>query len=69
MGLTRGIDMAEKTIKIKLVKSTIGVLGKHKKIVSSMGFRKLNQVIERPDNPCIRGMIQKINHLVKVIGE
>lgn len=61
--------MAKKTVKIKLVKSTIGSIKNHKKIVSSLGFRKLNQIIERPDNDCIRGMINKVNHLVEVIGE
>ncbi len=61
--------MAEKTIKIKLVRSTICAQGKHKKIIASMGFRKLNQVIERPDNPCIRGMIKKVRTYVEVNGE
>ncbi len=59
--------MAKKSIKIKLVKSTIAAIGKHKKIVSSLGFRKLNQVIERPDNDCIRGMIKKISHMVEIV--
>ena len=61
--------MAEKTLKIKLVRSPICAQGQHKKIISSLGFRKLNQVIERPDNPCIRGMITKIRTYVEVNGE
>jgi len=61
--------MADKKIKIKLVKSPIGAIGKHKKIISSLGFHKLNQIIERPDNNAIRGMITKIKHMVQVIGE
>jgi large subunit ribosomal protein L30 len=61
--------MAKKKLKIKLVKSPIGAIGKHQKIVKSMGFRKLNQVIERPDNDSIRGMIKHIKHMVEIVGE
>jgi large subunit ribosomal protein L30 len=61
--------MADKTLKVKLIKSTIGAIKNHKLIVASLGFKKLNQTIERPDNPCIRGQIRKIKHMVEVIGE
>ncbi len=40
---------------------------KHKKIVRSLGLRKLNQVVERPDNPGFRGMVLKIPHLLAVV--
>ncbi len=59
--------MAKKNLKIKLVKSPIAAIGKHKKIISSLGFRKLNQIIERPDNDAIRGMIKKIKHMVEIV--
>ncbi len=58
-----------KTIKIKLIKSTIGAVGKHKKIVASLGFRKLNQIIERPNNDSINGMLKQINHMIEIVGE
>lgn len=58
--------MADKTLKITLVKSTIGAIPKHKKTVEAMGLRKLNKTVEMPDNACTRGMIQQVRHLVKV---
>jgi len=54
-------------IKIKLVRSPICAPEKHKKIVRSLGLRKLNQVVERPDNPGFRGMVLKIPHLLAVV--
>ena len=57
--------MADK-LKITLVKSTIGAVPKHKKTVEALGLRKLNKTVEMPDNAATRGMIRKVNHLVKV---
>ncbi len=54
------------TLKITLVKSTIGAVPKHKKTVEALGLRKLNKTVEMPDNPAVRGMIQQVRHLVKV---
>ena len=58
--------MADKKLKITLVKSPIGAVPKNKKTVEALGLRKVNQVVEMPDNAAIRGMIQRVNHLVKV---
>jgi len=58
--------MTERKIKIKLVRSPIGAPEKHKKIVRSLGLRKINQVVEKPDTPAFRGMVAKIPHLVEV---
>ena len=58
--------MAEKTLKVTLVKSPIGAVPKHKATVEAMGLRKLNKTIELPDNAATRGQIQQIRHLVKV---
>jgi len=55
------------TIKIKLVRSPICTPEKHKKVVKGLGLRKLNQVVERPDTPMVRGMVRKIPHLVTVV--
>ena len=57
--------MADK-LRITLKKSTIGVIPKHKKIVESLGLRKVNHTVEQPDNPAIRGMIEKVGYLLKV---
>ena len=59
--------MAERTIKIKLVRSPICTPEKHKKIVKGLGLRKLNQVVERPDSPVFRGMVKKVPHLLEIV--
>ena len=58
--------MADKTIKVTLVKSTIGAVPKHKKTVEALGLKKLNKTVELPDNACTRGMVNQVSHLVKV---
>jgi large subunit ribosomal protein L30 len=57
----------EATIKIKLVRSVICTPEKHKVIVRSLGLRKLNQIVVRPDTPGFRGMVKKIPHLLAVV--
>ena len=57
--------MADK-LHITLKKSTIGCIPKHREIVRSLGLHKLNQTVEQPDNPAIRGMIKKVDYLLKV---
>jgi large subunit ribosomal protein L30 len=54
-------------IHLKWVRSAICAPVKHKLVVKGLGFTRLNQVIERPDNPAIRGMIAKIPHLVEIV--
>ncbi|AZZ94599.1 50S ribosomal protein L30 [Hahella sp. KA22] len=60
---------AAKTIKVTLVKSTIGILPKHKDCVRGLGLRKINHTVELEDTASVRGMINKVNYLVKVEGE
>lgn len=55
------------TIKIKLVRSPIGNRQRHRDTVRSLGLRRLNQVVEKPDTPQIRGMIFAVRHLVQVV--
>jgi large subunit ribosomal protein L30 len=57
----------EGKIRIKLYRSPISTPEKHKLIVKGLGLRKLNQVVERPDSPVFRGMVNKIPHLLKVV--
>jgi large subunit ribosomal protein L30 len=57
------------TIKIKLVRSPICAPEKHKSIVRSLGLKKLNRVVVRPDTPEFRGMVRKIPHLLAVVEE
>lgn len=55
------------TIKLKLVKSTIGAKPKHVLTVQALGLRKIGQVVEKQDNPQMRGMVSQVTHLVKII--
>lgn len=59
--------MAEAMIKIKLVRSPICTPAKHKKIVKSLGLKKLQQVVERPDTPAFRGVVAKIPYLLAIV--
>ena len=59
--------MAVNKMKIQLVRSPICTPEKHKKIVRSLGLKKLNQVVVRPDTPAFRGMVRKIPHLLAVV--
>ncbi|MGI9279353.1 MAG: 50S ribosomal protein L30 [Endozoicomonas sp.] len=61
--------MAEKKIKVTLVKSTNGRLESHKACVRGLGLRRINHTVEVEDTPSVRGMINKVNYLVKVEGE
>ena len=56
-----------KKVKIQWYRSAIAAPEKHKVIVRSLGLTKLNQVVERPDTPAIRGMVAKIPHLLRIV--
>jgi large subunit ribosomal protein L30 len=58
--------LSKKMLKITLVKSAIGYSERHKATVRALGLRKLNQSVIQEDNPTIRGMLSKINHLVVI---
>lgn len=55
-----------KQLKVTYVKSVIGFDKKQVKVVEALGFKKLNTTKIFPDNPCIRGSLFKVKHLVKV---
>ena len=62
-------DMAKtklQTLKITQIKSRIGYKKKAKATLDAMGLKKMNQSVELPDNPAIRGMIKNIKYLIKV---
>lgn len=58
--------MADKKIKVTLVKSVIGAIPKHKATVAALGLKKTGRSTELPDNDAVRGMIKQVCHLVKV---
>lgn len=53
-------------IKIKLVRSTIGRPGTHKRTIEALGLKKVGQVVEKEDTPQIRGMIAQVDYMVEV---
>ena len=55
-----------KKLRVTLLRSPIGYSIRQKRTVKAMGLRKLNQVVELPDNPAVRGMVNKVPHLVQV---
>ncbi len=59
-------DLEGDMLQITLVRSTIGRPADQGRTVESLGLRKLNSTVRRPDNPSIRGMVNKIRHLVVV---
>jgi large subunit ribosomal protein L30 len=57
----------QKTVKVQLVRSPIGCKQSHRDTVRGLGLRKLNSVRELQDTPAVRGMINKIDYLVKIV--
>lgn len=54
------------TIKVTLTRSTIGRPEKQRKVVQALGLKKMHQTVEHKDNAAIRGMVNKVSHLVTV---
>jgi large subunit ribosomal protein L30 len=54
-------------IKIQYYRSVIGFSKKQKTIIKSLGITKLNQTIERPDNASMRGIVEKVPHLLRIV--
>ena len=59
--------MADKTVKIQQVKSEIGYNRKQRATLVGLGLRKIRQIRELEDTPAVRGMINKVRHLVVVL--
>ncbi|MSP96030.1 MAG: 50S ribosomal protein L30 [Betaproteobacteria bacterium] len=60
--------MADKTIRVKLVKSTAGCKQSHRDTVRGLGLRRMNHTVELEDTPSVRGMINKVYYLVQVVA-
>lgn len=58
--------MSDDTIRITYFRSAIGFPQDQRDTVRSLGFHRLNQTVEKTDNPSVRGMIYKVRHLVRV---
>jgi large subunit ribosomal protein L30 len=57
--------MADKKLKVTLVKSAIGCKESHRATVRGLGLKRINHTVELQDTPAIRGMINKVYYLVK----
>lgn len=60
---------APKKLRIRLVRSLIGLSPKQEATVRALGLRRLHQVVEHADTPTIRGMIARVRHVLEVRGE
>ncbi len=58
--------MAEKMLKITLVKSPIGAVPKHRRTVKALGLNKMHKTVTLPDNAATRGMVRQVSYMVKV---
>lgn len=54
-------------IRIQYYRSSIGYSYKQKTIVLSLGLKKLNQIVEKQDSPAMRGVVNKVPHLLRII--
>jgi large subunit ribosomal protein L30 len=57
----------ESKIRIQWYRSTIATPETHKAVVRSLGLTKLNQIVERPDTASMRGMVEKVPHLLRIV--
>ena len=57
--------MADKKIKVTLIKSIIGTKQDHRATVRGLGLRRMHHTVELQDTPAVRGMIHKVQYLVK----
>ncbi|MDO8531967.1 MAG: 50S ribosomal protein L30 [Dehalococcoidia bacterium] len=55
-----------KRIRATYVKSSIGYSGEQKRTVRALGLRRLHQTVEHDDTPAMRGMVEKVKHLLRV---
>jgi large subunit ribosomal protein L30 len=60
--------MSKATIKVTQIKSTAGRLKNHQACVKGLGLRRIGHTVEVEDTPSVRGMINKVNYLVRVEG-
>jgi large subunit ribosomal protein L30 len=56
------------TVRVTQIKSVIGRIESHRACVRGLGLRRINQTVELQDTPEVRGMINKVNYLLKVEG-
>ena len=60
-------DATPAKIRIQYYRSGIAFPKTQKRVVACLGLRKLNQIVERPDTPSMRGAVEKVPHLLRII--
>ena len=66
--MTTTANQTSKTVKVTLVKSVIGTKKTHRATVLGLGLRRIRHTVMLEDTPAVRGMIAKVDYLVKVEG-
>jgi large subunit ribosomal protein L30 len=61
--------MTKKMLKITQIKSTISSPPKHKRTMKAIGFHRHQETLVKEDSPQLRGMLQQVRHLVRVVEE
>ena len=56
----------DKTIRVTLVRSPIGAQPSHRECARGLGLKRMHQTVELEDTPAVRGMVNKINYMVRV---
>ncbi|MEZ5344125.1 MAG: 50S ribosomal protein L30 [Pyrinomonadaceae bacterium] len=65
--MAKKTEKNEGNIKIQYYKSMIGYSKKQKAMVKALGLSKMNQIVEKPDNPSMRGVVAKIPHILRIV--
>ena len=60
--------MANKTVKVTLVRSPIGTMERHRQCLKGLGLRRMHQTVELQDTPAVRGIINKISYMLQAEG-
>ncbi|MBN1146487.1 MAG: 50S ribosomal protein L30 [Anaerolineales bacterium] len=64
--MTSSATSEAKVVRVTLVRSPIGYPERQKRTVRALGLRRMNQIVEHVDSPTLRGMLDKVSHLVEV---
>jgi len=65
----KAVNETGASLKIQYYRSMICTPDKHRLVIKSLGFKRLNQIINREDTPAIRGMVAQVPHLVKILEQ
>ncbi|HSW40533.1 MAG TPA: 50S ribosomal protein L30 [Acidobacteriota bacterium] len=65
----KSVNECSAMLKIQYYRSAVATPGKHKLIIKGLGFKRLNQVVNRVDTPAVRGMVAKVPHLVRILKD